>query len=132
MERLALEKLAGRASAGPTRIADQMPAGNGAARFSAWFAVKITNGAGAYAFAPLGEFAARPGSPQAGPARLVADKPSSAGAVLPSHGGPRPPEKWPRDRDARISAAPPMNAPPIRSNISTSSWPPWTVFRPSH
>jgi hypothetical protein len=67
MERLALEKLAGRASAGPTRIADQMPAGNGAARFNAWFAVKITNGVGtmwcAYAFAPLGEFAARPGSP---------------------------------------------------------------------
>jgi hypothetical protein len=51
------EKLDGALSSGPVKVADQMPAGNVAARFNAWFAVKVTNGVGtmwcAYAFAAL-------------------------------------------------------------------------------
>ena len=43
--------------AGPVKIAEQLPTGNAAARFNAWFAVKVTNGVGtmwcAYAFAAL-------------------------------------------------------------------------------
>jgi hypothetical protein len=49
-------KLAG-ISGEPVKVADQLPAGNAAARFNAWFAVKVTNGVGtmwcAYAFAGL-------------------------------------------------------------------------------
>ena len=49
-------KLAGHVS-GPVKAADQLPHGNAAARFNAWFAVKVTNGVGtmwcAYAFAAL-------------------------------------------------------------------------------
>jgi hypothetical protein len=41
----------------PTRVMDQLPHGNRAARFNQWFAVKVTNGVGtmwcAYAFAAL-------------------------------------------------------------------------------
>ncbi len=41
----------------PVKVSDQLPKGNAAARFNAWFAVKITNGIGtmwcAYAFAAL-------------------------------------------------------------------------------
>lgn len=51
------EKLAAGPSSGPVKVADQMPAGNAAARFNSWFAVKVTNGVGtmwcAYAFAAL-------------------------------------------------------------------------------
>ena len=51
------QKLAGGASSGPVKVADQMPAGNAAARFNSWFAVKVTNGVGtmwcAYAFAAI-------------------------------------------------------------------------------
>jgi hypothetical protein len=43
--------------AGPVKAMDQMPHGNPAARFNAWFAVKVTKGVGtmwcAYAFAAL-------------------------------------------------------------------------------
>ena len=50
------ERLAGRSSK-PVKVADQMPHGNAAARFNAWFAVKVTNGVGtmwcAYAFAAI-------------------------------------------------------------------------------
>ena len=49
-------KLAGEAP-GPVKSLDQLPHGNAAARFNAWFAVKVTNGVGtmwcAYAFAVL-------------------------------------------------------------------------------
>jgi hypothetical protein len=49
-------KLAGRVP-GPVKATDQLPRGNPAARFNAWFAVKITSGVGtmwcAYAFAAL-------------------------------------------------------------------------------
>jgi hypothetical protein len=42
---------------GPVKATDQLPRGNAAARFNAWFAVKITSGVGtmwcAYAFAAL-------------------------------------------------------------------------------
>jgi hypothetical protein len=42
---------------GPVRVAEQFPHGNAAARFNAWFAVKVTKGVGtmwcAYAFAAL-------------------------------------------------------------------------------
>ncbi len=42
---------------GPIKTSDQMPRGSAAARFNAWFAVKVTNGVGtmwcAYAFAAL-------------------------------------------------------------------------------
>jgi hypothetical protein len=45
------------ASAGPVRVADQLPSGSPSARFNAWFALKVTNGVGtmwcAYAFAAL-------------------------------------------------------------------------------
>jgi hypothetical protein len=45
------------AEAGPVKVAEQLPTGNAAARFNAWFAVKVTNGVGtmwcAYAFAAL-------------------------------------------------------------------------------
>jgi hypothetical protein len=48
-------KLAG--TARPVKVADQLPAGSKAARFNAWFAVKVTKGVGtmwcAYAFAAL-------------------------------------------------------------------------------
>jgi hypothetical protein len=41
----------------PVTVAEQLPRGNGAARFNAWFAVKVTRGVGtmwcAYAFAAL-------------------------------------------------------------------------------
>ncbi len=41
----------------PVKVAEQLPTGNAAARFNAWFAVKVTNGVGtmwcAYAFAAL-------------------------------------------------------------------------------
>ena len=41
----------------PVKVADQLPTGNAAARFNAWFAVKVTTGVGtmwcAYAFAAL-------------------------------------------------------------------------------
>ena len=41
----------------PVKVAEQLPHGNAAARFNAWFAVKVTNGVGtmwcAYAFAGL-------------------------------------------------------------------------------
>ncbi len=41
----------------PVTVAGQLPTGNVAARFNAWFAVKVTNGVGtmwcAYAFAAL-------------------------------------------------------------------------------
>lgn len=41
----------------PVKVSDQLPKGNAAARFNAWFAVRITNGIGtmwcAYAFAAL-------------------------------------------------------------------------------
>jgi hypothetical protein len=41
----------------PVTVAGQLPTGNGAARFNAWFAVKVTNGVGtmwcAYAFAVI-------------------------------------------------------------------------------
>jgi hypothetical protein len=41
----------------PIKVAEQFPHGNAAARFNAWFAVKVTNGVGtmwcAYAFAGL-------------------------------------------------------------------------------
>ncbi len=41
----------------PVKVVDQLPTGNAAARFNAWFAVKVTNGVGtmwcAYAFAAL-------------------------------------------------------------------------------
>jgi len=44
-------------SPGPVRVAEQFPHGNAAARFNAWFAVKVTKGVGtmwcAYAFAAL-------------------------------------------------------------------------------
>ena len=49
-------RLAGKA-APPAMVADQLPKGNGASRFNAWFAVKVTSGVGtmwcAYAFAAL-------------------------------------------------------------------------------
>lgn len=49
------EKLAGASS--PVKVSEQLPHGNEAARFNAWFAVKVTNGVGtmwcAYAFAAL-------------------------------------------------------------------------------
>jgi hypothetical protein len=49
-------KLAGGMS-GPVKVAEQLPTGNAAARFNAWFAVKVTTGVGtmwcAYAFAGL-------------------------------------------------------------------------------
>jgi hypothetical protein len=49
-------KLEGTA-AEPVKVVDQLPTGNAAARFNAWFAVKVTNGVGtmwcAYAFAAL-------------------------------------------------------------------------------
>jgi hypothetical protein len=49
-------KLAGRVP-GPVKATDRLPRGNAAARFNAWFAVKITSGVGtmwcAYAFAAL-------------------------------------------------------------------------------
>lgn len=42
---------------GPVEVRNQLPTGNAAARFNAWFAVKVTNGVGtmwcAYAFAAL-------------------------------------------------------------------------------
>ncbi len=42
---------------GPVKVAAQLPHGNAAARFNAWFAVKVTDGVGtmwcAYAFAAL-------------------------------------------------------------------------------
>ncbi len=45
------------AAAGPVRVAEQLPKGNAAARFNAWFAVQVTKGVGtmwcAYAFAAL-------------------------------------------------------------------------------
>jgi hypothetical protein len=41
----------------PVKVAEQLPTGNVAARFNAWFAVRVTNGVGtmwcAYAFAAL-------------------------------------------------------------------------------
>ena len=47
--------IARRKESGPTRVADQLPATGGMARFNAWLAVKITGGVGtmwcAYAFA---------------------------------------------------------------------------------
>jgi hypothetical protein len=47
----------GDADKGPVRVAEQFPHGNTAARFNAWFAVKVTKGVGtmwcAYAFAAL-------------------------------------------------------------------------------
>jgi hypothetical protein len=50
------EKLEGNVP-GPVRAMDQLPHGNPAARFNAWFAVKVTDGVGtmwcAYAFAAL-------------------------------------------------------------------------------
>jgi len=50
------EKLGGQA-AGPVRAIDQLPHDSPAARFNAWFAVKVTEGVGtmwcAYAFAAL-------------------------------------------------------------------------------
>ena len=49
-------RLAGKA-APPAMVADQLPKTNGASRFNAWFAVKVTSGVGtmwcAYAFAAL-------------------------------------------------------------------------------
>lgn len=43
--------------ADPVKVAEQLPMGNPAARFNAWFAVKVTNGVGtmwcAYAFAVI-------------------------------------------------------------------------------
>jgi len=49
-------KLAG-GPVGPLKVTQQLPSGNVAARFNAWFAVKVTNGVGtmwcAYAFAAL-------------------------------------------------------------------------------
>jgi hypothetical protein len=43
--------------AGPVKVAEQLPHGNAAARFNAWFAVKVTTGVGtmwcAYAFAAV-------------------------------------------------------------------------------
>jgi len=49
-------RLAGKAAL-PAMVADQLPKGNGASRFNAWFAVKVTSGVGtmwcAYAFAAL-------------------------------------------------------------------------------
>jgi len=49
-------KLAGK-PAGPVKVAEQLPSGSPAARFNAWFAVKVTTGVGtmwcAYAFAAL-------------------------------------------------------------------------------
>ena len=49
------EKLAGHTR--PVKVADQLPAGSAAARFNAWFAVKVTTGVGtmwcAYAFAAI-------------------------------------------------------------------------------
>jgi hypothetical protein len=49
-------KLEGTAAV-PVKVADQLPTGTAAARFNAWFAVKVTNGVGtmwcAYAFAAL-------------------------------------------------------------------------------
>jgi hypothetical protein len=49
-------RLAGE-TAGPVKVADQLPGGSRAARFNAWFAVKVTTGVGtmwcAYAFAAL-------------------------------------------------------------------------------
>jgi len=45
------------AGAGPVKVAEQLPKGNGAARFNAWFAVQVTKGVGtmwcAYAFTAL-------------------------------------------------------------------------------
>lgn len=45
------------ASAAPVKVADQLPSGGPAARFNAWFAVKVTSGVGtmwcAYLFAAL-------------------------------------------------------------------------------
>lgn len=50
------ERLTGRPP-GPVKVVDQLPAGSGAARFNAWFAVKVTQGVGtmwcAYAFAAI-------------------------------------------------------------------------------
>jgi hypothetical protein len=50
------QKLAGDPSS-PVKVADQLPSGSAAARFNAWFAVKVTSGVGtmwcAYAFAAL-------------------------------------------------------------------------------
>jgi len=44
-------------SSGPVEVRDQLPRGSAAARFNAWFAVKVTTGVGtmwcAYAFAAL-------------------------------------------------------------------------------
>ena len=44
-------------SAGPVKVVDQLPRGSAAARFNAWFAVKVTTGVGtmwcAYAFAAI-------------------------------------------------------------------------------
>jgi len=44
-------------ASGPVEVHDQLPRGTAAARFNAWFAVKVTNGVGtmwcAYAFAAL-------------------------------------------------------------------------------
>lgn len=44
-------------ASGPVEVRDQLPRGTAAARFNAWFAVKVTNGVGtmwcAYAFAAL-------------------------------------------------------------------------------
>jgi hypothetical protein len=49
------ERLAGATS--PVKVADQLPTGSAAARFNAWFAVKVTTGVGtmwcAYAFAAI-------------------------------------------------------------------------------
>jgi hypothetical protein len=49
------EKLSG--ASAPVKVAEQLPHGSAAARFNAWFAVKVTNGVGtmwcAYAFAAL-------------------------------------------------------------------------------
>ena len=49
-------RLAGKAAL-PAMVADQLPKSNGASRFNAWFAVKVTSGVGtmwcAYAFAAL-------------------------------------------------------------------------------